>query len=407
MSLAGILACCFGISSAGRIGYARLLGNYASLTGNLPAADKAVGVAPLDPQLHRIRASVLYQQEQFPEAEQELQLAVSLRPRDDYLWLELALLRDEIGNPGALAAFDQSVRLAPFYAHPSWQRGNFLLRVGRYNEAFSDLRLAASSRAELVPSLIDLAWGISKSNLQVTEQWAGISNSHMRLAFARFLAKQGKAKEAIEQYRAAGTVSGPARRELMEVFITTNAFREAYEVWKGIENAGSGSDVTAVYDGGFEDAGGFESAAFGWRFSTGLQEAKLALDGKDAHEGRQSLLVQFAGNSDPNVPLVSQFLLVEPGKRYRIKFAARAEELVSGDLPVVTVSDASGAKKRLGESPMLRLPSNDWQTFSFEFRTEAATRTVDMNLVRDKCPGGNCPIFGSLWLDSFSIEQLK
>ena len=149
VSLIGIFACCVGIWTAGRIGYARLVGTYALLANNIVAADKAVAVAPLDPQLHRIRAALLYEQKQFPESARELELAVSLRPRDDYLWLELALLRDEIGDSGAIDAFDQSVRLAPFYAHPSWQRGNFLLRAGRYTEAFSDLRTAAASNPEL------------------------------------------------------------------------------------------------------------------------------------------------------------------------------------------------------------------------------------------------------------------
>ena len=45
-------------------------------------------------------------------------------------------------------------------------------------------------------------------------------------------------QEAIEQYRQAGSVPGSARRELMEQLITAKAFREAYEVWKGVEKAG-------------------------------------------------------------------------------------------------------------------------------------------------------------------------
>ncbi len=311
------------------------------------------------------------------------------------------------GDPRALDAFNESVRLAPYYAHTSWQRGNFLLRGGHYSEAFVDLRNAASSNPDLVPTLIDLAWGVSKANPQVAEQWAGITTDNMRFAFARFLAKQGKAQEALEQYHAAGQLPAPARRELMQQLIATNAFREAYEVWKGVEKAGSGRESTSISDGGFEETISIEGAAFGWRFSQLSQGVKLSLDSKHPLEGSHSLLVEFLGYSDPAIALVSQFVLVEPGKRYRVKFAARTEELLSGGLPLISVSDASGEKKRLGQSAGVRQTTTAWQALSFDFHTEAATRAVELSLLRDKCATTPCPIFGSLWLDSFSIEELK
>ncbi len=98
VSLLGIAACLFGIWFAARVGYSRLVGRYAALTINAAAANNAVAVAPLDPQVHRIRAAVLYELKEYPAAAQELERAVSLRPRDDYLWLELAMMRDEMGG---------------------------------------------------------------------------------------------------------------------------------------------------------------------------------------------------------------------------------------------------------------------------------------------------------------------
>ena len=75
------------------------------------------------------------------EARKSFEIATSLRYRDDYLWLELGSTREELGDtPAALAAFDQAVRWAPYYAHTLWQRGNVKLRMGQYEEAFADLR---------------------------------------------------------------------------------------------------------------------------------------------------------------------------------------------------------------------------------------------------------------------------
>lgn len=406
ISLVGISACAFAIWFTARVGYSRLVSKYAALTSNVAAANKAVEVAPLDPQVHRTRARILYHLQQVPEAARELEVAVSLRPRDDALWLELAIIRDEMGDPGALAAFNESVRLAPYYAHPSWQRGNFLLRAGRYADAFVDLRSAAASNPELVPSLIDLSWGVSKADADVTEQWAGITSDRMRMAFARFLARQGKIREALEQYHGAGAASAVARGELVQQMIAANAFREAFEVWSGANRLVPGQQHTSINDGGFENQPNFDDAGFGWRFSRALR-VRLSLDSSQSHAGSKSLLVEFLGYSEPAAPLVSQLVLVEPDKRYRAHFAARTQDIVTGGLPLMTVSNATAEKRRLGQSAVVRQDTTAWQMLSIDFQTDSATQAVEFSLQRENCNSSPCPIFGSLWLDSFSIEELN
>lgn len=406
VALFSILVCLVGIWFTARVGYARLMVRYASLTGSLVVSAKAVGMTPLDAQAHSVRAAILYNARLLPEAAEELERAVSLRPRDDYLWLQLGMIRDELKQTDALLAFDESVRLAPYYAHPQWQRGNFLLRSGRYDEAFVDMRSAAASNQNLVPSLIDLAWGVSKENSALTEQWAGITDDVMRIAFARFLARQGKAQAALEQFRSTKVVSNQARRELMQEMIAANAFREAYEIWRGMERADNGP-LSSIHDGDFEDVIGFDDTGFGWRFSQASQGARLSLDPNQPEAGSKSLLVSFLGYSDPAVVLLSQLLLVEPSKRYRVKFSARTKDIVTGGLPLVGVNDAGGKGKLLGQSAAIGFETPAWQTMSFDFQTDSATEAVELRLHRKQCNSASCPIFGSLWLDNFLIEELK
>ncbi len=338
------------------------------------------------------------------EAVKELELAASLRPRDDYLWLQLGLIRDELKRPEALLAFNEAVRLAPYYAHPQWQRGNFLLRSGSYEEAFGDMRSAAASNQTLVPSLIDLAWGVSRENPELTQRWAGINDDKMRIAFALFLTKHGKARDALEQFRACKVVSYELRRELLQEMISASAFREAFEIWRGIERKDSGPQ-TSINDGDFEASSGFDNTGFGWRFSQASQGSRFSLDTNQPQTGSRSLLVNFLGYSDPAEVLLSQFVLVEPSRRYRVNFGARTEEIVTGGLPVIVVNDAAGEKKQLGQSTGIE--SSAWRTLSFDFQTEAKTEAVALSLQRKQCSSAPCPIFGSLWLDNFSIEELK
>ena len=338
-----------------------------------------------------------------PKPASQLELAVSLRPRDDFLWLRLGVLRDELHHPGALAAFNEAVRLAPYYGHPKWQRGNYLLRSGRYDEAFADLRIAAESNQSLVPSLIDLAWGVSKEHPQQTEQWAGITDDRKRIAFARFLATHGKARAALDQFRSSRIVSLQSRRELMSDLINAKAFREAFEIWRGMDRADDRR--TAIHDGSFE-ASTFDDSGFGWRFAHASQGARLSFDANQPLEGKQSLLVTFLGYSEPNTVVLSQLLLVEPHKHYEVKFDVRTENLLTGGLPLLTVNSATDNKKVLGQSVAIGYESSALQSLRFDFRTNDED-AVELRLQRKPCNNVPCPIFGSLWLDNFAIEEVE
>ena len=160
----------------------------------------------------------------FQEATKEFEIAASLRPNDDYVWLELGMLRDELNDSeGALSAFDQAVTQAPYYAHTRWQRANLRLRMGLYDEAFAELREAAKVIGHSCQSLIDLAWGLSRQDAKLTEQLAGIESPDSRVTFTRFLASKGKGKETREQFAlAAQFFSVEQKRELVMALIRSS-----------------------------------------------------------------------------------------------------------------------------------------------------------------------------------------
>lgn len=407
LSLAAAVVLVFVFWIAGKAGISRFLGRYALITANPGVAERVTGMTPLDPEAHKIRALVLYDLKRLPEAAAAYELALSVRPRDDSLWLQLGMLRDELGDPsGALIAFNESVRLAPYYALPRWQRGNFLLRQGRLDEAFADLRQAVVSNPDYIPSLIDLSWGISKGNREAAEAYAQITTSQKRLAFAEFLARNGKGREAVEQFALAGSVPNQKRNELVRQLISAKSFREAFQIWVKDKIATSGEQAIGIYDGGFEGPLSFDDSGFGWRMYKGTQNVRLAADSTVRHSGSRSLMVEFLGDSNPDAPLLSQVLLVKPSTRYRLNFSARTQQIVTGGLPVAVVS-GSGSKKRLAESLALAQNSTDWQVVSFDFQTEPESDAITLSIQRKNCTTSPCPIFGAIWLDSFSIEEQR
>jgi tetratricopeptide (TPR) repeat protein len=317
--------------------------------------------------------------------------------------MELGIVRDEVGDSeGALTAFDRAVENAPFYAHTHWQRANLRLRLGRYNEAFAELRTAANSNHRFLPTLIDLAWNLSGQNVQVTEQLAGVQSTAARIEFARFLARKGKGKETLDEFRQVATEMAPVyRTELVRELIATKQFPEAYEIWR-YASADKAVNNPAIYDGGFEGPITFSESGFGWRI---LHDPKLDVsqDGFDKDTGARSLRIIFNGHSVTPDSIVSQIIIIRAQAKYRVSFAFKTDDLMSGSPLVLQVSDAVN-NQALKDFEIA--PEATWRRQSFDFDAPANCGTIQLKLVRKGCSSGPCQIFGTLWLDSFSIEQL-
>lgn len=399
-----IAGCVGAIQSAVAYGVSHLLVTYSLTVGNPWAAQKAIQLTRKDAEPHLAKAAVLSMSGTPDQAVVELERAVALRPADYELWSELGLLRDQVGDTaGALSAFDESVKRAPFYSQPRWNRGNVLLRSRQYEAAFNDLNQAAQSNPELIPNLVDLAWGIARGDVKLAEQLAAVNDDEKRIAFAKLLARRGKAGEAVVQLSAVSNLPDAGKHEVIELLLSKGAFTEAFGLWSGTPGLGVPA-APSIYDGGFEGSLPLGGTEFGWRIPRELQATSVSLDDSHPHSGSKNLRIEFSGNSNPNI---SQLLLLEPSSHYKINFASRSQDVVTGGLPILVVDDATGALKRLGQSQPLSKGTTDWQVFSFEFTTPPVTNAVSLSLQRESCSTSPCPIFGSVSLDSFSLEQLK
>jgi len=317
--------------------------------------------------------------------------------------MELGIVRDEVGDSaGALTAFDRAVENAPFYAHTHWQRANLRLRLGRYNEAFAELRAAANSNHRFLSTLIDLAWNLSGQSVQVTEQLAGIESTAARIEFARFLARKGKGKETLDEFRQVATqMAAVYRTELVRELIATKQFPEAFEIWQ-YASVDKAVNNPAVYDGGFEGPITFSESGFGWRI---LHDPKLDVsqDGLDKDTGARSLRIVFNGHSVTRDSIVSQIIIIRAQAKYRVSFALKTNDLTSGSPLLLQVTDAVNSQA-LEDFEIA--PEAAWRRQSFYFDAPADCGTIQLKLIRKGCSSGPCQIFGTLWLDSFSIEQL-
>lgn len=415
-----LAACLLMIWTTARAGLSRLLSESVVRSSQTPSesqsegvetADWAVRLTPSDPVAHRARAVALMDAGLREDAIREYERAVALRPSHYTLWVELGRARDRLDDQqGALAAFTEAARLAPYYAQPHWQLGNVLFRMGRREEAVMELRRAAASDLTMLPAAIDLAWGAYRGDARAVEQAFAPRTAEWRLALARFFARHGKPDEALAQFRAAGQIPDDERRAFLLDLLTARQFAAAYEVWSSVAQARNGErldGIGQITDGSFESGLKFDDPGFGWQLARGAPALRFSLDTAEPKEGMRSVRIDFNGEYNPALAIMTQLALVEPKARYRLHFASRAEEMVTGGLPVVTVSDASSSGPRsLAESSPLPQGSSPWQDQTIEFTTGDQTSAVLISVVRQGCGSGPCPIFGRLWLDQFSLEKL-
>ena len=335
----------------------RVINESGSAESLMLPADEAVKYSPGDPEGHFARAVILAYMGRAGESSDAARAALALRPRDFAIWLRYGQSLEEAGDAArAELAFREAVRLAPHYARPAWQLGNMLLRAGSRDEAFVELRRAASSDPALYPNFMQTLWYATDKEAASFARAARPETSEQTLAVVTFLVKSGAAREGLKALRESSAKLTPeARRSLVSDLIAAESFAEAYEVWS---EGQADKTADAFADGGFEGEIRTDEEGFGWRFARDARGVAFSLDSDSPREGERSLKVEYAGASDPSARAVSRLIPVEPGTRYRLTFSARTEELVTGGPPFFEVVSAAKSGEPLRSSALASTATN-------------------------------------------------
>ena len=409
LAVLALLVCFWGIWTSGRAGISRQLANRVK-QGTAPPvlANEAIRLSPSDPKAYYARARALSDTGQIAEAVKDFESAIALRPEDHVSWLRLGYDRARLGDQeGALGAYQEAVRLAPYYAQPRWYFGNLLLRMGRRDEAFRELRQAVTSNPKLFVEAANRAWVAYNGDADAVERALQPQAPTARLELARFFVEHANATKALEIFRSTRAVSTIDGIALLAALIAAKRFTEAKEVWASGRKTSNEQPSAAITDGSFESDIRLDEPGFGWRIAGNLPGVRISLEANNPHTGSHSLRVDWNGNPDPATPVISQIVLVEPKRRYRLHFVARTQDILTIGLPIVTVADASSNNGSvLGQSATVPRGTSGWQDYRVEFATAETTSAVLIAIRRQDCNGGPCSIFGNFCVDDFSLEKL-
>ncbi|HKZ01343.1 MAG TPA: tetratricopeptide repeat protein, partial [Pyrinomonadaceae bacterium] len=168
---------------------------------SLAMAGRAISLAPNDPLTHWRLGEFTQKQlppEHLAQAISEYETAVSLAPNDYRLWLSLGTAREGHGDvEKAEKALRRSVELAPSYSYPAWYLGNLLLRRGRYEEAFAELRRASENDSELRPQLFNLAWEVYSTDFESLKSVIGPNG---KAHFSQYLLERDRFDDGLRMW---------------------------------------------------------------------------------------------------------------------------------------------------------------------------------------------------------------
>jgi hypothetical protein len=384
---------------------------------DLNTASAAARLAPANPQAHFTLARLRersFLPEELPEAARHYEEAARLSPHDFRLFMELGRVRGLVGDTrGGEAALRRAVELAPSYPEPRWYLGNLLLRQGRTEEAFAELRRAGETSPEkFLPQVIELSWRFYDAD--VPSVLAAVGNSaRARGQLMDYLINLKRPDDARQLWEGFDTEQRKLVRatgdKLLLRFLEAKRFNDALELHRELSALGGTPTEAAperVLNGGFESAVGAPGKnPFEWQVVP-LAGVEMKLDGGVRQEGARSLRLAFNSAETLSFRNISQLVAVEPQARYRLAYYVRTEDLKGEATPATEIVDAAQPERVLAASPPLAAGTTGWQAVALDFTTAPGTQGITLRIVTRQCPAAICPLFGKVWYDNFNLQRL-
>ncbi len=405
---------------------------------NLLTTDKAASIASNIPNIHYQRGLTYFAQANGEDTELRLREALTsfsraaeLSPEDFRIWVALGEAYSRQGSsPEAEKSFQRALSIAPNYYEPHWKYGNHLLRAGQNDAAFAEFKRALAIRPSELPLLFDYAWNTYNGDLPTILK-ALSPTSEAKPQLAATLVEKGKVTEAMTLWRelivASPRIARINARSFMNSLLGKQNYQEAYEVWQAASKVPNPQPnlleealkedaiiytVNTPDQGSLLNNGGFENDLLlrvtppflAWKLTAtnGLQISRSTDQPKS---GKSSLRLSFDVPGNATFSVLEQAIAVKPSTSYKLKFAAKTEELTTLSAPFVEVYDPADIKRLRATLPPFPLKNTPWQEYSLNFTTSSVTEAILIRVFRPACGEPPCPILGKIWLDDFKLEQ--
>jgi tetratricopeptide (TPR) repeat protein len=336
-------------------------------------------------------------------------IATSLDSHSADTWLGLGSAYEAAGDlTSARDAFLQATKSYPLSAEVSWQYGNFLLRQGELQSAFTEMRQAVeadprrgaeafsrSLRAE--PDVGQILNHVLPPNRDVYVDviWDQITDGQTDIALQVW-----DRLVAIHPRLPLRDVS-----PLIDALRKSKRITEARRVWDQAVIMAGMADLerppgSVLWDGGFES--GATGVGYSWLIPENSRTVQISFDAQEKHSGNYSLRLTFDGKSVVSSTDICHYVPVQPLTPYRFSAWVKTEAITTDQGIRFQLRSLGTPDVSVAETPELH-GSQPWTHIELPWSSGTDVREVQVCLVRSLSDQLENKIKGTTWVDDVAL----
>jgi hypothetical protein len=359
--------------------------------------------------------SYLYNLEQPDGARAVLALkeAVDLDPYSSEALLDLSAAYEGQGQPEkARAALAAAERVYPLSADVRWSYGNFLLRQGDNDRAFTELRRAVELDPKRAAEAFSRARAVEPDASAVLEKMIP-PYPGTYLPILKILSDSGDLDTArLVWARLVGLGQKVQLGDMVPYFdglVQARRVGEAAQLWPEAVAMMANPPPpdppgSLLWDGGFES--GYSGGGFSWQFSRASRDVQISFDRTEKHTGEQSLRILFYGHENIDFEDGCHPFVPEPGQRYLLSGWVKTQSLSSSEGVRLQIFAFSGAGNTRVETAEVH-GTQPWTELRLPWKAPEDSGLGKVCARRNMSAMPGSDIEGAAWIDDVALEPLR
>jgi tetratricopeptide (TPR) repeat protein len=320
-------------------------------------------------------------------------------------WLDLATAYESEGDTGAARnAFLQATRMYSLSPDVSWRYGNFLLRQGELDAAFTEIKHAVEADPKRGAAAFALGMRFEPDINAVLER----ALPHTKEAYLNVIAAlsdQRQTDQALAVWSRLAALHPQLQMSdssaLLDALFHKWQMTEAQLVWTQALAFSGGSRPpdppgSLVWDGGFESDAA--KGGFTWYYPAFLGGVQITLDRKEKHSGNRSLRLTFNGLHNVNFADVCQYVAVQPSTSYRFSAWIQTRDLSTDQGVRFGLQSLSPSTNSIAWTDDVK-GTQPWTPLELLWASGSDVRELHLCVTRLSSAKFDSKIRGSAWID--------
>lgn len=337
----------------------------------------------------------------------DFQKALQVDPLSEDYWIDLANAYDTSGDDSAAQqAYEHARSVYPTSTLIDWNYGNFLLREGKEDDAYTAIHRAVVGTPALLPLAMSRVWRSTGDVSQLLDRIVP-ADTDSYLTALNFFASTHQAQPGIVVFDRLIALKQPLpmKRTLdfFEELIRENDGPDARRLWNDTAAAVSEPQLeesgdSAVSDGSFQVS--FPNGGLGWRWVSEMGTS-IDFDSSTPSGKGRSVRLDFSGGANTDVNEPAQYVVVEPSRAYRFHAWMRTDQITtdSGMAFFIFDADQNGLNSRTASMT----GTHGWTNVDLDLTTGSQTHFLCIQLSRRPSTFFDNKLGGSVWIADVSL----